>query len=507
LKMPLDEIKLPRLAYNWISGIGFVVAIITAILMTFLYVVGIFAKVTNPYLGIFLYMILPPILVAGLLMVPAGMLRTWSRFKKTGEISFPTWPYCDLNKKSHRNAAAIFLFGSFFFLMIMAVGGYEAFHYTESVTFCGKTCHTVMKPEYTAYQNSPHARVACISCHVGPGADWYAKSKLSGLYQVYAVIKDIYPRPIPTPIKNLRPARETCEQCHWPEKFFGAQQRSYNHYMYNEENSHWPIEMLIKVGGGSPEIGLTSGIHWHTFIHNRIEYIARDNRRQDIPWVRATNLSTGRQTIYQNTDGPLKEEEISEAVVHVFDCMDCHNRPSHIYNSPDHAINEVIYTGKIKSALPDIKRIAVEAMSAEYETEEAAWHGIANTITDFYTEEYPDIYEEMKEDIETAILVVQDKFMQNIFPEMKVRWEAYPNNLGHFSNPGCMRCHEGNHVSKDGKTISRECNGCHTILAQGSGERAMMSKTMDGLEFVHPEDIDEAWREMGCHECHSGTQP
>ncbi len=505
--MSLREMKLPRLAYNWISGAGFIIALGTAILMTFLYIVGIFAKVTNPYLGIFLYLVLPPVLIGGLIMVPVGMLKTWYRLKKTGEISYPSWPYFDLNKKSHRNAAFIFLSCSILFLIVSAVGGYEAFHYTESVTFCGKTCHKVMKPEYVAYQNSPHARVACVSCHVGPGADWYAKSKMSGLYQVYAVLRDIYPRPIPTPIANLRPARETCEQCHWPEKFFGAQQRSYNHYMYDENNSHWPIEMLIKVGGGSPETGLTSGIHWHTFIHNRIEYIARDERRQDIPWVRATNLSTGRQTVYQNTDEPLSDEELAAATVHIFDCMDCHNRPSHIYNSPDHAIDEALFTERLDPTLPKIKQVAVEAMAFKYETEADARHGIANKISDFYLENYPELSAERKSDIETAILAVQAKYEQNIFPEMKVRWEEYPNNLGHFTNSGCMRCHEGKHTSKDGKTISRECTGCHVILSQGSGDKQMMAESMDGLEFVHPEDIDDAWKEMNCHECHTGTQP
>lgn len=505
--MSLREMKLPRLAYNWTSGIGIIVAVITGVLMTFLYIVGIFAKVTNPYLGIFLYMVLPPILIGGAILVPVGMLKTWYRFKRTGVESYPTWPYFDLNKKSHRNAALLFVIGSIFFLILTAVGGYSAFHYSESVNFCGKTCHSVMKPEYVAYQNSPHARVSCVSCHVGPGADWYAKSKMSGLYQVYAVWADEYPRPIPTPIANLRPARETCEQCHWPEKFFGAQQKSFNHYMYNEENSSWPIEMLIKVGGGNPETGLTSGIHWHTFIDNKIEYIARDERHDDIPWVRATNAKTGHETIYQNVDNPLNQEEIDSAELRVFDCMDCHNRPSHIYNSPDHAIDEAIFTNRIDVALPEIKRISVEAMARDYETDDDAWHGIANIIKDFYDEEYPEVYNEKQDEIDDAILAVQEKFRQNIFPEMKVRWSAYPNNIGHFSSPGCMRCHEGNLQSKDGTPITRECSSCHAILAQGSGERRMMAKSMDGLDFVHPEDIDEAWKEMGCYECHDGTQP
>ncbi|HHI03561.1 MAG TPA: cytochrome C, partial [candidate division Zixibacteria bacterium] len=180
---------------------------------------------------------------------------------------------------------------------------------------------------------------------------------------------------------------------------------------------------------------------------------------------------------------------------------------SHIYNSPDHVVDEEIFTNRIDATLPAIKRISVEAMAKKYETEEDAWHGIANTINDFYIEEYPEIYEERRDAINEAILVVQDKYQQNIFPEMKVNWEEYPNNIGHFSNPGCMRCHEGNLRSKDGTAITRECRSCHTILAQGSDDRQMMAESMAGLDFVHPEDIDEAWKEMGCYECHDGTQP
>jgi len=503
----MREMKFPRLAYNWLSGIGIVVAAITTLLMTFLYVIGIWAKVTNPYLGIFLYMVLPPFLIGSLIIIPIGMLRTWLKMKKTGEVKYPTWPYVDLNKKSHRNATIFFLLGTGLFTIISAVGGYEAYHYTESVTFCGKTCHTVMKPEYVAYQNSPHARVACVECHVGPGADWFAKSKISGLYQVYAVLADKYPRPIPTPIKNLRPARETCEQCHWPAKFYGAQQRVFTHYMYDEDNSRWPINMLVKTGGGDPESGHPSGIHWHTFLSNNIEYIARDEKQQEIPWVRATNLETGLVTIYQDTDDPLTEEEIKAAKPRKFDCMDCHNRPSHIYNSPDHAIDVAMETGKIDSTLPYIKKIAVEAMAEKYSSEEEALHGIANKIGDYYIEKYPEIYKDKKAVVDRAILATQNRFSQNIFPEMKVRWEDYPNNIGHFTSPGCMRCHKGTLSSADGRTLSRECHSCHTILVQGSGDRAEMASSEMGLDFQHPEDIDEAWKEMDCYECHTGTQP
>jgi nitrate/TMAO reductase-like tetraheme cytochrome c subunit len=486
---------------------GLAVALGTALTILFFLLAQSGHGATNPYLGIFVYMILPPFLVVGLLIVPIGMFRQWKRIKKYGEIAVPTWPLIDLNNPKHRNAFIVFIAGGLVYGMLSSIGAYQGYHHTESVSFCGQTCHTVMKPEHVAYQNSSHARVLCVSCHVGEGAGWYAKSKLSGAYQVYATAFNKYPRPIPTPIKNLRPAQETCEQCHWPEKFYGAQQRQFNHYMYDDDNTPWPINMLIKTGGGDPKTGQTAGIHWHMNIGVRVEYIARDERRQDIPWLRVTDSGTGRVTIYQDEESPLSEEEILAATPRAMDCMDCHKRPSHQYRSPEQTINRAMLTGRIDPSLPAIKRVAVEAMETTYDTEEAAIRNIASKIPDYYRSEHSEIFAERRVVIEQAVVATQQAFSQSIFPEMKVRWDGYPDNIGHFIYPGCMRCHDGNKVSDEGWVITRDCRACHAILAQGSGERAEMATSQDGLEFVHPEDIDEEWRETGCYECHTGTQP
>jgi len=504
----LKRHRFPSYVYNKTSIVGAFIAGVFSIvlLVTLAFQAG--QGETNPYLGIVVYMALPPIVLLGFILIPIGMFFRWRYIKKHGEAEVPRWPAVDLNKKSHRNAFFVFVFGTVLLLMVVVFGGYWAFMYTESVPFCGTTCHTVMKPEYTAYQDSPHSRVRCTACHVGEGAGWYARSKLSGMYQVYATIFDVYPRPIPTPIKNLRPAPETCEKCHWPEKFFGAQQKQFSHYMYDEGNTHWPTSLLIKTGGGNPESGRTAGIHWHMNIGVRVDYIARDERRQDIPWVRVEELATGRVTIYQDEDKPLTEEEGATLEKRRMDCMDCHNRPSHKYHTPDYMIDHAILTRMIDRNLPSIKRIAVEAMAArKYESEAEADSAIAAYILTTYEEEYPEVYEQRRDAIERAIAATRTQFSLSMFPEMNVRWEEYPDNIGHFSFPGCMRCHAGNKVSEDGLVVSHECTACHTILSQGSGDRAQMAVTEDGLEFVHPEDIDEEWRETGCFECHTGTQP
>ncbi len=503
----MRAMKLPRVAYNKTSMAGAFVAVIALATMAFFLLIQTGKGEANPYLGIIIYMILPPILLVGIILVPVGMIRTWTAAKKHGEVAIPQWPFIDFNRRTHRNAFAVFLFGGLLYVSLSAVGGYQAFHHTESVSFCGETCHEVMHPENTAYRNSAHARVACTACHVGRGASWYAKSKLSGAYQVYATVANKYPKPIPTPIKNLRPAQETCEQCHWPEKFFGAQQRQFAHYMYNEENTPWPINMLVKTGGGDPRTGQTAGIHWHMNIGVKVEYIARDEKRQDIPWIKVADRRTGRVTVYQDSEKPLTEEEIKAAERRTMDCMDCHNRPSHKFQSPDHAIDYAILIEQIPADLPAIKRIAVEAVQQEYESTDIALRAIATRVLDYYKQNYPALVQTRGEAIDQAVLATQQQFTQNMFPEMKVRWTDYPDNIGHFLYPGCMRCHDGKHKSDENWVISKDCSTCHIILSQGSGERSQIASSYAGLEFVHPEEIGEEWRETGCYECHTGTQP
>ena len=500
--------RFPRYFYNRISIVGtFVSAVATATLALTLSVVAILGH-TNPYVGIFVYMVLPPIIAVGLFLIPIGMLRRWQAIKKHGDVEVPRWPYVDLNKRTHRNAFFLFSAATLVFLTIITVIGYHAFHFTESVEFCGTTCHTVMKPEHVAYQNSPHARVACTACHVGSGASWYAKSKLSGMYQVYAVLANIYPRPIHTPIKTLRPAQETCEQCHWPKKFFGGQQKQFNHYMYDKDNSYWPINLLIRTGGGDPQTGQTAGIHWHMNIGVEIQYIARDDRRWDIPWIQVRDEDTGRVTIYHDKGNPLTEEEIASSVKHKMDCMDCHNRPSHKYRSPDYMIDLALLTGMIDSGIQDIKGVAVEAMAREYDTDDDAMREIANLMEKAYRVDRPEVFKAKRPAIEQAIIATQAQFSQSIFPEMKVRWDRYPDNIGHFIYPGCARCHNGSKVSEEGWVITTECTSCHIIMAQGSGKYRQVFVDEEGLGFIHPEDPEEeGFEEIECFECHGGTQP
>ncbi len=500
--------KLPLTYYNWVTMTGAYIASISLLLiLLFLAVNLLFDMAPNPYLGIFLFLVMPAFLVFGLILIPIGAMRVRRRIKRGDDTGRPPSFKIDFSVPSHRRAVRITALSLAVLLFVGTVGAYQMYHFSESVTFCGKTCHGVMKPEYTAYQHSPHARVACAECHIGGGASWWAKSKISGAYQVYAVLTNNYPKPIPTPIQNLRPAQETCEQCHWPEKFYGAQQKRFNHFMYDEENTSWPIDLLLRTGGGDVRSGQNHGIHWHMNVGYDVEYIARDEKRQEIAWIRMKERKTGRALVYEDSETPLTEEERDSLPVRTMDCMDCHNRPSHIYNSPDNAIDLALSTDRIDASLPNIKSVAVAVMDKEYATDSDAHDSIASAITDYYAMKFPEILKSGRDTLQKTIATVQDAFSQNIFPEMKVRWDVYPNNLGHFASPGCFRCHNDRLVATTGETMATECTTCHSILSQGSGELAEVADSPEGLEFRHPEDIDEEWRETPCSDCHTGVQP
>jgi len=461
--------------------------------------------VSNPYTGILLYMVFPPFILLGLVLIPWGAFRKW----KTKDVPSAEvrWPAVDLNRAPHRNAFLVFVVGTVALLGLAIVGLSQAYHFTESVTFCGETCHSVMEPEHTAYQRSAHARVRCTACHVGPGAGWYARSKLSGMYQVYATLLHKYPQPIDTPIRNLRPAQETCEECHWPDKFFGGQQKRFNHFLYDSASTPWPIDMILKTGGGDPRTGQSTGIHWHMNADVSVDYIPRGTERLDIPWVRITDKKTGRVTVYEDTEDPLPADSVAAAEPRTMDCMDCHNRPAHVFHSPDHLVDAALLTGDIDRVLPEVKRACVEALAAEYSTKEEARAGIAASISAFYEENYLEVERTERARIDSTIVATQTLYASSFFPEMKASWKDYPDNIGHFMYPGCMRCHDGTHRSSSGETITKECNSCHTILLQGEGDSAETASVSIGLEFRHPEDIGDAWLETGCYECHEGVQP
>ena len=489
----------PKSFFNPTSFAGAAIAIVSFGLILFLFLLEAFAGHQKPYMGIIAFVILPAFLLIGLAIAVVGMVLE----RKRVHVSEDRFPRIDLNDPHQRSMFAFFSGLVIVLLLFSAFGSYQAYQFTESVQFCGEVCHSVMKPEYTAYLYSPHARVSCAECHVGSGADWYVKSKLSGAYQVYSVLFHKYSRPIETPVRNLRPAQETCEHCHWPKQFYSQKQIVKNYFLSDEKNTAWWISLLMKIGGGNSESGPTSGIHWHMNISNRITYVATDTQRQVIPWVQSKRPD-GTVVTYTSTDAPLTGEQLASAEKRRMDCIDCHNRPTHIYRPSNESVNEAMTLGWINPGIPSIKATAVEALEKPYGTQEGAMDSIGIFIREQYVQRYPDAARTMKVDIDTAIECVKRIYSRNFFPEMNVSWKHYPNNIGHLYSPGCFRCHDGKHIGDDGKVLSRDCNTCHVILAQKL-DHDDLRVSLTGIEYRHPVDVGDAWKEMNCSDCHSGS--
>lgn len=493
--------KRPSLFRNYISFVGAAIVLASFVSVTLLFLIEITSDGENPYLGILTYIIFPTILMFGLAVIALGMVRERLRRRRAAPGDILAYPRLDLNDPRSRRAFFSFLLVTFVFVSASGFGSYRAFEYTESVAFCGTTCHTVMKPEHTAYLAGSHARVACVGCHVGPGAGWYVRSKLSGAYQLYSVTFNKYPRPINTPVHNLRPAQETCEQCHWPEKFFGAQMKAFTHYGYDEQNTMRQKRMLINVGGGSPTTGLVTGIHWHMNIANEVTYISTDDHRQVIPWVRIKDKN-GNVTEYNDRMRPLSPEQIAGANKRRMDCVDCHNRPAHVYQPPDYAVDQAFVSGRLDPSLPYLKRQSVELLSRSYTSTDEALRTIATGLNDFYRTNYSDTYSQKQPLINNAVTEVQRIFQTYFFPEMKTDWQTHPNNIGHLYSTGCFRCHDGEHVSSTGKVITGNCNVCHTVLYDSQNPAASVKTG----PFQHPVDLGTL-ADRKCEFCHKANQP
>lgn len=494
--------KVPSLLSNYFSlaGMSITLASVTSIILLLL--ISFTSSQETPYLGILTYILLPAGLLVGVLVIFLGVvIERWRRRKLSPE-QIAAYPILDLSGPRRRRKFLVFVFFTVLFLFISAFGSYRAFEYTESVEFCGQRCHEVMKPEFTAYLAGSHARVRCVDCHVGAGADWYVKSKLSGAYQLYSVTFNKFSRPITTPVHNLRPAQETCEQCHWPEKFFGAQMKVFNHYGNDEKNTLHQLRMLINVGGGSPTTGQVTGIHWHMNIANEVTYIANDEHRQEIPWVRIKDRY-GNVTEYFDRTKPLSKGEIASASPRKMDCMDCHNRPAHVYLPPDVAMDQALTAGLADASLPFLRREAVAALSGKYDTNEEALGAIESRINDFYRINYPDVFGQKQDAIRRSIAAIQGVYQNYFFPEMKTDWQTHPNNIGHMNFLGCFRCHDGNHVSNTGKVITNDCTVCHTTIYDSQAPPERNAKIG---AFIHPVDLG-GLETKTCSTCHTPTKP
>ena len=449
---------------NTISLIGVILTTSSAItLIAFWLYDFVLPGPPHPYVGILIFLILPGLFVLGLLLIPLGILLRRRKLRLAGQLP-DVYPQIDLKAPIVQNTLLFIAVATVLNVLIFSFASYNGVSYMDGTSFCGQTCHTVMAPEFSAYQNSPHAHVECVDCHIGPGAGWFVRSKLSGLRQVLAVTFHTYSRPIPSPVKYLRPARETCEQCHWPQRFSGDKLIFKINYKDDEKNTPMTTAIVMKIGGrrGTTE---SVGIHGrHLDEGSRIRYISTDERRQVIPVVYYTD-DKGKTVEFVSTDIKASKQDLEKGEKRAMDCIDCHNRPTHAFELPENAVDLRMSRGLISPELPFIRKKAVELLKANYPDRETAQKQITEGVENYYRTTYPEIYNSKRALVEQSADNTAKIYLRNIFPEMKMTWGVHPNNLGHNDFPGCFRCHDGSHTSADGQTISNDCSACHNLLA------------------------------------------
>ncbi len=462
--------RLFNYANNPFTISGTVITTLSGLLIVMFLLAQLWGGLDNPYIGLFAYAVLPVFFLIGLILIPIGMWFRRKRLLKAGtsDAEITSYPKLDFNIPAVRRLTLTVIVVTALNTVILGAASFFAIEEMETVEFCGETCHTVMQPEFTAYQNSPHSRVACVECHIGPGASWFVKSKLDGLRQVWRTALDTYDRPISTPLHTLRPARETCEHCHWPNKHHGDKLRVFSRYQSDEANTPSYTAMLLKTGGGTLDTGRHGGIHWwHIYSDNKIRFLSSDERREEITWVELTTRDGEVRTYSRDGDDPPSDEEVAAAKI--MDCVDCHNRPTHTFYVPPKAVDWLLDTHPELSELPFFKRQAVAAIEGDYPTHAEGMEAVRQNLIEFYDSEYPAVAASQRDLIERGAQLAAEFYGRSVFPEMDTNWETHPNHIGHDDFPGCWRCHDDEMATADGKfTIPMDCENCHVFLLQDS---------------------------------------
>lgn len=451
----------------WRTPLGVMGVAMTTISITLMVmglIMDVMGLVENPYAAIATYMILPGVMVMGLVMIPLAAFlrrRQWYKYGIAKEHLA-----VNLSDHKHRKFLVGFIVLTVINVAILGIIGYEGYHFTESPYFCGVVCHQVMEPEFTVYQRSPHAKVKCVECHIGSGASWFVKSKISGLRQVLAVMTDSYSRPIPAPVEHLRPARDTCEECHWPEKFHGKKIKIFTHFTNEDQTNPTVNEMALHIGGRNPKTDAFEGIHWHISENNQVSYLA-NKKRTKIAKVRVSRPDGSHDEFVSKEISA--EEPGEEYEWRVMDCIDCHNRPTHVYDMPEERVDFGLLSRRLNPAIEGIREDALIAIKYPYETREAAAIGIPEHLMKLQALRGADRVVQYEEDIRIGGAYLVEAYMANVWPSLELNWGTYQTHLGH-PNPdseygeilfGCWRCHNEDHVNEAGDNISQDCALCH----------------------------------------------
>jgi nitrate/TMAO reductase-like tetraheme cytochrome c subunit len=445
--------KLERLVRHPLSIVGALVATTAAVVFIALVIASLAGMFDNPYAGLVVFVAIPALFLVGLLLVPAGMWLEERKLQRHPEAA-AGWPVLDFREPRVRRGALLITALTAANLVILLLAGYGSLHWMESPTFCGQVCHTPMHPQFTAWNNGPHARIACVRCHVGEGTAAVVHAKMSGVRQLIEVSTNSFPRPIPPGAKMPAGAQaETCRGCHQPERAVGDRVIAIREYADDESNSETTTVLQMFLGRASSR---QQAIHWHADPAVRVEYVSTDAARETIPYVRVTNAD-GSVKEYVTKD--VTDQAINAGTRRTMDCMDCHNTVGHpISPTPERAVDTAMAAGLISRQLPYARREGVRVLKASYDSEDAALRGIADGFRNFYQSGHGNADPQA---IPRAVETLQNLYRRNVFPTMKVTWGTYPDNRGHVTSTGCLRCHDGSHTAKDGSTIRDDCESCH----------------------------------------------
>jgi nitrate/TMAO reductase-like tetraheme cytochrome c subunit len=460
-----NEAKPPLLLLltsHWISMLGVALVTLAGFAWLFSLPLSVRGQANNPYIGLLVFIAIPAVFVLGLALIPVGLAL--ARRKIRAHVDTLTD-----RKTALRRGAIFFAAMTAINVAIASQGTYRAVEHMGTVQFCGQTCH-VMKPEFTAHlMTPPHQAVGCEECHISPGATGWLKAKMAGTNQLFAVVFNSYPRPIESALENnkLVSSAETCERCHARERVIGPRLRTIASFKDDQENTRTDTVLMMLVGGGT-----TGGIHGrHMGPGVQIRYAAQDSKRQTIPWFEYSTQSGVKKEYRASASTP---DSIASLPVHEMQCVDCHNRAAHSFEDPGRAVDADLAAGRISPALPFVKKTALELLKTNYSSSEEAAQKIPAGLASFYRQKYPEVLAKQAASIESAGQALVAIYQRNVFPDLKVMWGTYPNNLGHTDFPGCFRCHDGDHSTAAKETPSQDCDTCHNALAMDEKAPAIL---------------------------------
>lgn len=459
-----------------IAAAGTVMVTGAAFLFLVLFTIDATSGRINPYVGILAFLVIPAIFVLGLLLIPLGAWR--SRRRRSPE---PAGLQAVLQESSIRRRLALVALATFVNIAILTTASFRAVEVMDTREFCGQTCHSVMAPEATAAPHAPHARVLCVSCHVGPGAGGFLRAKLNGVSQLVSLATGTFSRPIPVPIEKVSPARGACLDCHALSMFRQEKLRIIRTFASDETSTPATTVLMVKIGGLDPRAHRPRGAHWHIFPDNIVEYQAVDSGRAVISRVRVRPVSgAAREYVGGSGSGPAPASPVASVgreTWHRMDCVDCHNRPAHTFELPGRAVDAALADGLLDRSLPAIKKNALAVLTREYSDKPTALSEIPRRFAELYPGGPAG-------PVRGAGRILTGIYERNVFPEMRIGWGTYPNHIGHTDSPGCFRCHDGSHKTADGRAIPDDCATCHTLLA-------VEDPAPEILSALHPDGVEE----------------